>query len=60
MKNQKQEIKLSKEHQYYKWISSFGEIELMCLPEIKKIISRVFNTKERIVIYPEKNEEILE
>jgi len=60
LKDPNQEVKLSKEHQDYKWVSSVGEVELLCQPEIKKTISRVFNTEMKTVIYPEKNEEIEE
>ena len=54
MKNPKQEIKLSKEHQDYKWISSVGEAELLVLPEIKKTITKVLNLDSGMVEYPEK------
>jgi len=61
MKDPNQEIKLSKEHQDFRWINSMGEIELMVhYDEIKKIISKVFNTDKRIVVYPEIDEEIFE
>ena len=60
LKNPNQEVKLSSEHDDFRWISSMGEVELMIPSEMKKVISRVFNTEERIVIYPERNEEIKE
>jgi len=59
LKNPKQEIKLSKEHQDYKWISSVSESELLCLPEIKKLISHVLNQDQQIVNYP-KTKEVIE
>jgi len=53
MKNPNQKIKLSKEHDDYKWISSVGEAELLLLPELKKTISKVLDLDQRIVDYPE-------
>lgn len=53
MKNPDQEVKLSHEHQDYKWVQSVGEVELYVLPEIKKTISKALNPEEQIVIYPE-------
>lgn len=60
MKDPNQKVKLSKEHDAFNWLTGMGEVELNVPPEMKKTISRVFNTKERIVIYPEKNEKISE
>lgn len=54
LKNPNQEIKLSKEHQAYKWISSFGEAELLLSPELKKTISLVFDDDKQQVIYPKR------
>lgn len=51
--NPKQEIKLSKEHQDYRWVQSVGEVELMVPSEMKKTISKVLNKDEQIVNYPE-------
>lgn len=51
MKNPNQEVKLSKEHDDYKWVQTVGEIELHCLPEIKKTISKILNTDTQIVTY---------
>jgi len=53
LKNQKQTIKLSKEHDNYQWVSSIGEVELMVQPELKKTIVKVLNTNEKIVDYPD-------
>ena len=53
MVNPNQKVKLSHEHQDYKWIQSVGEVELYVLPEIKKSIVKVLNTDDRIVDYPE-------
>ncbi len=47
-----QEVRLSKEHQAYKWISEVGEVELMATPEQKKTIQRVLNDERSIVSYP--------
>jgi len=58
MKDPNQKIKLSKEHagmnkddKGYRWVTSFGEVELMVMPECKKTISKVFNTHMRSVVY---------
>jgi 8-oxo-dGTP pyrophosphatase MutT (NUDIX family) len=59
MTNPNQKIKLSKEHQDYKWVQSVGEIELLVPSEMKKTISRVLNKDEQIVVYP-KTEEVIE
>ena len=58
-KNSEQKIKLSKEHQDYKWISSVGEAELLIPSEMKKTISRAFNKDSSIVNYP-KSKEVIE
>ncbi len=52
MKDPNQTIKLSKEHQDHKWITSVGEVELMVQPETKKTITKVLDLDERIVDYP--------
>jgi len=51
MNNPDQKIKLSFEHDNYKWVSSFGVIELMVPPEMKKTISKVLNIDDSIVNY---------
>jgi mutator protein MutT len=58
MKNPNQKIKLSFEHQDYRWISSVGEIELLSPSEMKKTISKVLNQNEKIVLYPKTKEVI--
>jgi mutator protein MutT len=58
MKDPNQKVKLSFEHDMYRWIISVSQAEMMCAQEMMKIISRVFNNDERIVTYPERNEEI--
>jgi len=52
MKDPEQKIKLSKEHQDFKWVSELGEIELLLLPEQKKTIEKVLNSDRSIVSYP--------
>lgn len=52
MLNPNQEVRLSKEHQGYKWISEVGEVELMAQPEQKKTIQKVLNDERSIVSYP--------
>ena len=51
-----QKVKLSFEHDEYKWIGSVGEIELLVPPEMKKSISKVLNPEEKIVNYDKQNE----
>lgn len=46
-----QKIKLSKEHQDYKWISEIGQVELLVLPEQKRTIAKVLNKDRSIVAY---------
>jgi 8-oxo-dGTP pyrophosphatase MutT (NUDIX family) len=58
LKDPKQKIKLSKEHQNYKWVQSVGEVELMVPPEMKKTISKVLNQDEKIITYPKTKEVI--
>ena len=43
LKNPKQEIRLSREHAEYRWVTSFAEVELMVNPELKKIVAQVFD-----------------
>jgi mutator protein MutT len=49
-----QKIKLSKEHQDYKWISEIGQIELLVMPEQKRTIAKVLNKDRSIVAYDRK------
>jgi 8-oxo-dGTP pyrophosphatase MutT (NUDIX family) len=44
-----QKIKLSKEHQDYKWISEVGQAELLVLPDQKRTIAKVLNRERPIV-----------
>lgn len=53
MKDEKQKVKLSKEHVDYKWISEVGEAELLVLPDQKKTIEKVLNADRGIVSYPD-------
>ncbi len=53
MKDPNQKVKLSKEHQNFKWIQSVGEAEMLVLPDQKKSIDKTFNTELQIVSYPE-------
>lgn len=48
-----QKVKLSKEHQNFKWIQSVGEAEMLVLPDQKKSINKAFNIELQIVSYPE-------
>jgi len=52
LKNPIQEVKLSKEHDDYKWVSTFGEVELLTSwAELKWVISYVLNPDKKIVNY---------
>jgi len=51
MSNPKQKVKLSFEHDQYRWVSSVGEVELLVPTEMKKTISKVLNTYDQIVNY---------
>lgn len=51
IKDPTQKIKLSNEHDDYKWITTNGQVELSVMPEIKKTISKVFNLDSQIVDY---------
>ena len=53
LKNPNQKVKLSHEHQNFKWIQSVGEAEMLVLPDQKKSIDKAFNTDLQIVSYPE-------
>ncbi len=56
MKNENQEVKLSKEHSNFKWVYSVGEVELMVTPELKRIIAKAFGYHDQIVNYDMENE----
>jgi len=43
VKDKDQRVKLSFEHDGFKWISSTGEIELLVPPEMKRVISQVLD-----------------
>jgi len=53
MKNPEQKVKLSKEHQDYKWVSEVGEVEMLLLPEQKKTVEKVLNSDRSISSYPD-------
>lgn len=54
LKDPKQKVKLSFEHQDYKYITTPGEAELLALPEIKKILKKAFELlDENKVISPD-------
>ena len=55
LKDPDQPVKLSKEHDTYKWITELGEVELMVMPEQKKTLEKIFNSERSIVSYPHKD-----
>lgn len=52
MLDPQQEIRLSREHDGYKWVTEVGEVELMVSPEQKNTIQKVLNRDRTIVSYP--------
>jgi len=47
-------VKLSKEHQDYRWVRTAGEVELMVnAGEMKRTLVKVFDFDHRMVAYPE-------
>ena len=48
-----QKIKLSKEHQDYKWIYEVSEAELLVMPDQKKTIAKVLNGDRPLETYPD-------
>jgi len=52
MTDPNQEVKLSKEHKDYKWVTSVGEVELLVNPDQKKTIIKVLNTGLMITDIP--------
>ena len=52
LKNPDQKVKLSKEHDSFKWITEMGEVELMVMPEQKKTLEKIFHSDRSIVSYP--------
>jgi len=55
-----QKVKLSKEHDKYRWVDSVGVVELLCPPEMKKTISKVLNTDNDIVSYDSSKKQKIE
>ena len=53
MDPENQSIKLSEEHQDYKWISEIGQAEMLVLPDQKKTIEKVLNGDRPLVTYPD-------
>lgn len=53
MKNPNQKIKLSHEHEGYKWISQISEAELMVHPDQKRYIQKILSVENPIVSNPE-------
>ena len=56
MKDDKQKVRLSKEHQKFQWVSEVGEIEMFLMPDQKKVLQKVLNPKRSIVSYPDNGE----
>lgn len=52
MKNPNQDVKLSKEHEGYKWISQMGEAELLVLPDQQKTLELVLSKENPISTTP--------
>jgi len=58
LKYDNQPVKLSHEHQNYKWVPSMGIVQLNVMPELSKIISSVFNKDIKIFDSPDLPKEI--
>ena len=55
MKNANQKVKLSHEHEGYKWITQAGEAELLVHPDQKRFIQQILSQENPIVSQPENN-----
>jgi 8-oxo-dGTP diphosphatase len=53
LSSKNQEVKLSNEHQDYKWISEMSEVDLMVLPDQKRTIEKILNPDRTISSTPE-------
>ena len=53
MKDPDQKIKLSKEHESFRWITQVGEAELFVMPDQKKILEKVLSIDNSIISHPE-------
>ena len=59
LKNPEQQVKLSKEHQDYRWVRTAGEVELMVnAGEMKRTLVKAFDYDHKMVTYPENEIEI--
>jgi len=47
----KQEVRLSKEHQDFRWINTIGEAELLLHPDQKRVVAQILNPEKSIVNY---------
>jgi len=52
MKDPDQKIKLSEEHDSYRWITKMGEVGLMIAPEQRKTLELVLSTDNSIINTP--------
>lgn len=55
LKNNKQEVKLSKEHSEYQWVSEMGMANLLILPDQKKFLEKVLSQDNMIISNPVNN-----
>ena len=53
LKDLDQKVKLSKEHQRFQWVGEVGEVEMMLMPDQKKILQKFLNRDRTIVSYPD-------
>ena len=53
MKDPDQKIKLSKEHDSYKWITQAGEASLFVMPEQRKTLEKVLSADNTVISHPE-------
>jgi len=55
MKNNNKQVKLSKEHSNFQWVSELGMANLMILPDQKKFLEKVLSQDNTIVSTPTNN-----
>ncbi len=53
MKNPDQKVKLSEEHENFKWITQVAEAELMVMPDQKRTLEKVLNVENPISSTPD-------
>ena len=55
MNDPEQKIKLSNEHEDYKWIGEVGEVDLLVMPDQRKTVEKALNMDRSITMEPDNN-----